>query len=95
MHVPNDAPPQPRMWTAKDPVAAARLVAVREAMTALSNEHHIPAENLLTPDYLRRLVWRPPVPATEESVDARLALLGARPWQRELTVPVLTPLLVG
>jgi 3' to 5' exonuclease C-terminal domain len=30
---------------------------------------------------------------TEESVDRALASLGARPWQRELTVPAITPLL--
>jgi ribonuclease D len=93
LHVPSDAPPQPRLWGAKDPAAAARLVAVREALAALSATHDIPAENLLTPDYVRRLVWRPPVPATEESVDRALSMLGARRWQRELTVPVLTPLL--
>jgi len=93
MHIPNDAPPQPRLWAAKDPAAAARLSAVREMLTALSAEHDIPAENLLTPDHVRRLVWRPPVPATEETVDAALAALGARPWQRELTVPQLVPLI--
>lgn len=93
MHISNDAPPQPRLWGAKDPAAAARLAAVREALTKLSSEHNLPTENLLTPDHVRRLVWRPPVPVTEESVDAVLAGLGARPWQRELTVQVLTPLL--
>ena len=93
LHVHHDAPPQPRLWGAKDPAAAERLAAVREAMTSLSREHDVPVENLLTPDYLRRLVWRPPVPVTEESVDAALTAFGARPWQRALTVGVLTPLL--
>lgn len=93
LHVHHDAPPQPRLWGAKDPVAAERLAAVREAMTELSREHDVPVENLLTPEYLRRLVWRPPVPVTEEAVDAALGALGARPWQRDLTVGVLTPLL--
>ena len=93
LHIPNDAPPQPRLWGSRDPEAAARLAAVREALTALASQHNLPIENVLTPDYVRRLVWRPPAPATEESVDAFLAGLGARPWQRELTVKVLTPLL--
>jgi hypothetical protein len=31
---------------------------------------------------------------TEEAVDAALAGYGARIWQRQLTVPALTPLLV-
>jgi ribonuclease D len=50
-------------------------------------------ENLITPDHLRRLAWRPPSVLTEESVDQALADLGARPWQRELTVATITPLL--
>ena len=93
MHVPNDAPPQPRLWAAKDPVAAVRLAKVREALSRLATELNMPIENLLTPEYVRRLVWRPPAPPTEESVDAVLAGLGARRWQRELTVGALTPLL--
>ena len=50
-------------------------------------------ENLLTPDHLRRLAWRPPNPVTEESVDRALADLGTRPWQRELTVTAITSVL--
>jgi ribonuclease D len=94
MHVASDGPPQARLWPAKDPAAAARLAAVREALTAIAEQHDLPVENLLTPDYVRRLAWRPPDPATEESVDAALAGYGARPWQRELAVPAITPRLV-
>ncbi|MBA3528436.1 MAG: ribonuclease D [Propionibacteriaceae bacterium] len=93
MHIANDAPPQPRVWGAKDPVAAERLVRTRQALSKLAGELNVPIENLLTPEYVRRLAWRPPEPATEESVDAALATLGARPWQRELTVGLLAPLL--
>ena len=70
MHVPSDGPPQARLWAAKDPVAAARLAAVRAALTAIAEQHDLPVENLLTPDYVRRLAWRPPTPVTEEAVDA-------------------------
>jgi ribonuclease D len=94
MHVASDGPPQARLWAAKDPVAAARLAAVREALVAIAEQQELPAENLLTPDYVRRLAWRPPTPVTEETVDAALAEYGARPWQRELTVAAITPLLV-
>jgi ribonuclease D len=41
------------------------------------------------------LAWRPPTPVTEKSVDQALADLGARPWQRELTVATITPLLTN
>jgi ribonuclease D len=93
MHVPNDGPPQSRMWPAKNPSAAARLAALRGALLAIAERYEVPMENLLTPDHLRRLAWRPPSPATEESVDQVLTDLGARPWQRELTVAAISPLL--
>jgi ribonuclease D len=93
LHIPNDGPPQPRLWAARDPEAAARLVAVREALSARAAELELPVENLLTPDHVRRLAWRPPKPVTEETVDAALAASGARSWQRELTVAMITPLL--
>jgi ribonuclease D len=93
MHVPSDGPPQSRLWSAKNPGAAARLAAVRGALLVISEQYEVPVENLLTPDHLRRLAWRPPSPLTEESVDRVLTDLGARPWQRELTVAAITPLL--
>lgn len=93
IHVPNDGPPQARLWVTRDPVAAARLAAVRGALTAIAAQHKLPVENLLTPDYVRRLAWRPPSPLTTEVVDQALAGYGARTWQRELTVATITPLL--
>jgi len=94
MHIPSPGPPQPRLWVTKDPVAAKRLARVREVLTTLAAEHEVPAENLLTPDYVRRLAWSPPDPLSADSVDAALAELGARPWQRRLTVPGLSAALV-
>lgn len=88
-----DGPPLPRAWAEKDPVAARRLVIAREGIAALSEEHRVPVENLLTPDYLRRLLWTPPVvrdDSLEAAVDSALRAYGARPWQAELTAPVLT-----
>jgi ribonuclease D len=94
MHVFSEGPPQARLWPAKDPIAAARLAAVRVALLAIADDHGLPVENLLTPEHVRRLAWRPPSPLTEETVDATLAGYGARCWQRELTVSAVTPLLV-
>jgi ribonuclease D len=78
-------PPPAHRWSERDPAAAARLAAAREAVTALAAEHGLPAENLLPPDGVRRLSWEPPDPATPETVAAALAGYGARPWQVELT----------
>jgi ribonuclease D len=95
LHVPNDGPPQARLWPSRDPEAAARLSAIREALNAKAAELSLPVENLLTPDFVRRLAWRPPQPATAESVDAALAAFGARAWQREITVPLIVPALTA
>ncbi|MFL6027077.1 MAG: HRDC domain-containing protein [Friedmanniella sp.] len=95
LHLPNDGPPQARLWASRDPEAAARLAAIREALNTKATELGLPVENLLTPDFVRRLAWRPPQPVTAESVDAALAASGARPWQRELTVPLIVPALAA
>ena len=88
-----DGPPVPRAWAEKDPVAARRLVIAREGMAALAAEHRLPVENIVTPDYLRRVLWTPPSARTVEQlsddVPAALADLGARPWQIALVTPVL------
>ncbi len=49
----------------------------------------MPAENLITPDTVRRVCWEPPAPATAESVAAALTAHGARAWQVEQVTPVL------
>ena len=88
-----DGPPAPRAWAEKDPVAARRLELARAAITELAEEHHLPVENVLTPDYLRRTLWSPP--ATREPGDLldavadQLAALGARSWQIGLAAPVV------
>ncbi|UBU10695.1 ribonuclease D [Nonomuraea gerenzanensis] len=82
---PGDGPPPPNRWADRDPAAAKRLAAARAVVAALAEEHHMPTENLLQPDAVRRLTWEPPAEVTEESVTARLRELGAREWQLSLT----------
>src|SRR5262249_11560082 len=88
--LPSDAPPPPRVWADKDPAAAQRLTAAPAAVTALSELHNLPVENLLTPDLLRRLCWTPPEEITPEAVAVRLRAGGAREWQIEVVVPAIT-----
>jgi ribonuclease D len=78
-------PPPAHRWSERDPIAASRLAAAREAINTLAAAHALPAENLLAPDAVRRLSWEPPVPAAPETIAAALAGYGARPWQAELT----------
>lgn len=90
-----NGPPPPRSWPDKDPAAAARLTAARQAVTEHAERLNLPQENLLTPDSVRRLCWEPPAELTEAAVDEALRRLGARPWQREQTVPLLLPALAA
>ncbi|MEU6083926.1 ribonuclease D [Streptomyces sp. NPDC047108] len=87
---PVTGPPPPRAWADKDPAAAARLSAARAAVTQLAEDLNLPQENLITPDTVRRLCWEPPADATPEAVSAFLSDHGARPWQIEQTVTLLT-----
>ncbi|NGO49137.1 HRDC domain-containing protein [Streptomyces ureilyticus] len=92
---PVTGPPPPRAWAEKDPVAAARLVAARAAVSALAETLTMPQENLITPDTVRRVCWEPPAEVNAESVAAALAGYGARPWQVEQVTPVLLPALTS
>jgi ribonuclease D len=92
---PHDGPPPPRAWADKDPVAAARLTRCRGAVHELAAEHDLPQENLLAPDAVRRLAWRPPAEVDVETVTAFLREVGARPWQVELTAAALAAALLS
>jgi ribonuclease D len=85
-----DGPPPVNRWADRDPAAATRLQKARAGLAALSEEHAVPVENLLSPDLVRRLMWAPPEPRDAESVAAALRAGGAREWQVELTRLVLT-----
>jgi ribonuclease D len=80
-----DGIPAPSRWRERDPKAADRLVAARAVVTELAQQRRVLAQNLLASDVIRRLAWTPPEPADQAAVAQRLADLGARPWQVELT----------
>jgi ribonuclease D len=90
-----DGIPAPSRWREREPAAAERLVAARAAVAELAERHAVLAQNLLASDVVRRLCWTPPAPLTAETVAARLAELGARPWQVELTAAPLAEALAG
>jgi ribonuclease D len=64
-----DGPPPPRAWADRDPEAAARLATARTTLKARAEEMDLPVENLLTPDYVRRLLWEPPKPDDPDDPD--------------------------
>lgn len=89
LHLPTNAPPPPRVWADRDPEAAARLATARPLLQEKADELNLPLENLLTPDYLRRVAWRPPTDINEETIASELRSLGAREWQVGLVTPLI------
>lgn len=81
--IPSDAPPPPRAWPDRSPEADRRLRGARTVLSGIAAELHMPSENLLTPDTVRRVAWRPPDPLTVETLAETLRGLEARPWQVE------------
>ena len=84
-----DTIPPVRAWADRAPEADARLKAAKPAIDELAQSLHMPVENLLTPELLRRVAWAPPASIDAESIGAALSELGARPWQIEQTAQVI------
>jgi len=88
-------PPPTHRWAERDPAAAARLAAVRAALTGVAGQHTMPTENLLPPDAVRRISWEPPDPPDPLAVEAALSGFGARRWQVELTAGPIAAAIEG
>ncbi len=83
---PVDGPPPPHRWAERDPVAAARLARCRQVVIGTAEAHTLPPENLISPDFIRRLAWAPPDEITPQTVSDTLRGFGARNWQVALLV---------
>lgn len=81
-----DGPPPRslRAWESRDQKAAARWVGLREALNERAGELQVWPQTLLAPDIVAEVAWAPPADPA-----ARLAALGARPWQIENVVDLL------
>jgi ribonuclease D len=87
---PGEGPPPVNRWADRDPAAATRLQVARAGLGEIAEKHTIPVENIVSPDLVRRLMWSPPEPRDATAVAAALRAGGAREWQVELTLDVLT-----
>ena len=88
-----DTLPPIKLWRDKFPEKYAPLSHARAAMELIAQENEIPVENLITPEHVRRVCWKPPTGATEvlslQAVERALIELGARQWQIILVAPAL------
>ena len=92
LRVPSQTLPPIKIWKDKNPLGYARLTHARAKIAALSTEIEIPAENLITPELVRKLCWElPQVDQSryEEFVADSLRNLGARGWQVEQVAPLI------
>ena len=77
-------------WSKRKPEAAAYLETARAAITEVSARVGVPAENLVSPDLVRRLCWDwAPRAGVDDAVEEFLSRGGARGWQRALVAPAL------
>ncbi|GAA2670362.1 3'-5' exonuclease [Actinoplanes palleronii] len=81
VNVPVEGPPPPHRWAERDPVAAARLARCRQVVVGTAETHRLPPENLISPDFIRRLAWSPPDDISAQTVSDTLRGFGARNWQ--------------
>jgi ribonuclease D len=81
----SDALPPVKVWREKYPLRYAALTHAKENLLLRSQELALPLENLISPEYVRRICWSNPA----GSVDAALSTLGARRWQIDIATPIL------
>jgi ribonuclease D len=93
-----DTLPPIKLWRDKFPEKFAPLSHARAAIELIAQENEIPVENLITPEHVRRVCWKPPTGATESlsitAVEQALTELGARKWQIALVAPALSAALL-
>ncbi len=93
-----DTLPPIKLWRDKFPEKYAPLSHARASIELIAQENQIPVENLMTPEHVRRICWKPPVGATStlsvSEVEKALAELGARQWQIDLVAPALAAALL-
>ena len=89
MRLNGDGMPPIKQWRDKFPERYAPLTHAREAVNQRALELNMPAENLITPEYVRRICWDQ-TRADLTTVKEKLAKLGARAWQIDLVAPLLT-----
>ncbi len=90
VNIPVEGPPPPHRWAERDPIAAARLARCRQVVIATAEAHTLPPENLISPDFIRRLAWAPPDDVTAQTVGDTLRGFGARAWQVDLIADQLS-----
>jgi ribonuclease D len=81
----SDSLPPLKIWRERFPEKYAPLTHAKVRLGEKAAELEVPLENLITPDYVRRICWNSPKGAVAQG----LASLGARNWQIGIVAPIL------
>ncbi len=88
-----DSMPPAKIWREKFPIKYAPLSHARSGIEKEALRLAIPAENLVSPEIIRRICWTPPEDSTQslqvEAVREALLQRGARHWQSTIIAPLL------
>jgi ribonuclease D len=76
MRAAGDSMPPTKIWKERFPEKYAPFTHARAAVEARALELNIPVENLISPDVIRKLVWKLSTDVAKDALE-----LGARPWQ--------------
>ena len=93
-----DTLPPLKLWRERFADKYAPLTHARFAVESVAQELSIPAENLISPEIIRRICWAPPADSLQNlNVDAvceAMLNLGARQWQVEVVAPLVAAALL-
>jgi ribonuclease D len=76
MRAAGDSMPPTKIWKERFPEKYAPFTHVRAAIETRAKELNIPVENLISPEIIRKLVWKLSSDVSQDALE-----MGARPWQ--------------
>jgi ribonuclease D len=76
MRAAGDSMPPTKIWKERFPEKYAPFTHARAAVELRAAELNIPVENLISPEVIRKLVWKLSTDVSKDALE-----LGARPWQ--------------
>ena len=93
-----DTLPPLKLWRERFADKYAPLTHARFAVETIAQELSIPAENLISPEIIRRICWAPPADSLQninvDAVSTAMLNLGARQWQVDVVAPLVATALL-
>lgn len=96
MRTKSDVLPPIKLWRDRFPEKFIPLSHARHLLALAADENQMPVENLLTPEFMRRICWNHGGESLgEPEISEELSHMGARSWQIKVTAPLLAQALLA